>query len=176
MTKFEWLGDETDETIVWDGRPRIQTIIPAVVAAVVIFAGSVAVAVVQDQLLFVSVGVLGLAAPIGAYLRVTNTRYVVTDDALYRKSGVFSRTVRRVSLDRIQNSTLSQSVTGSMFGYGTISAEAAGGGEIRFENVNDPHEARTVIDSRLDRDDIPGTVEQWSAVLEAVRALRSAVE
>ncbi|ELZ82071.1 PH domain-containing protein [Haloferax larsenii] len=175
MSDIEWLG-ETDEAVVWDGRPRIQTVIPAVVAAVVILAGAALVAVQVNQPLFALVGVLGVVAPVWSYLRVVNTRYVVTTEALYKKTGVLSRNVRRVSLDRIQNSMLSQDITGSLFGYGTISAEAAGGGAIRFQKVNDPHEVRAEIDRHLDRDEIPGTVEQWTAVLEEVRALRAAVE
>ncbi|WEL25527.1 PH domain-containing protein [Haloferax volcanii] len=172
----DWLARGDDETVRWEGRPRIQTVIPAAVVglAVVVVAAVAAAANGVPELAVV--GLVGPLLPAWSYLRVTNTRYVVTDRALYRKTGVLSRTVQRVSLDRVQNSALSQGVTGSWFGYGTVSVEAAGGGAIRFEDVDDPGALRDRIEGHDDRDELPGTVEQWVAVRDEVRALRAAVE
>ncbi|KAB1196511.1 MULTISPECIES: PH domain-containing protein [Haloferax] len=176
MSIDDWMARGVDEVVVWEGRPRIQTILPAVVVGVVVLAGAVAVAFAVDQPLVGVVGLVGVAIPLLAYARVTNTRFAVTDRALYRKTGILSRTVQRVSLDRVQNSTFSQGLTGSMFDYGTVSVEAAGGGGIQFEDVNDPREVRSVIDRRLGDETLPGTVEQWTAVLDEVRALRTTLE
>ncbi|MFK5602806.1 PH domain-containing protein [Haloferax volcanii] len=172
----DWLARGDDETVRWEGRPRIQTVIPAAVVglAVVVVAAVAAAANGAPELAVV--GLVGPLLPAWSYLRVTNTRYVVTDRALYRKTGVLSRTVQRVSLDRVQNSALSQGVTGSWFGYGTVSVEAAGGGAIRFEDVDDPGALRDRIEGHDDRDEIPGSVEQWAAVRDEVRALRAALE
>ncbi|CQR50252.1 MULTISPECIES: PH domain-containing protein [Haloferax] len=174
----DWLARGDDETVRWAGRPRIQTVIPAAVVGAAIAVVSAAVAVVNDVPALALVALVGPLLPAWSYLRVTNTRFVVTDRALYRKTGVLSRTVQRVSLDRVQNSALSQGVTGSLFGYGTVAVEAAGGGAIRFDDVNDPGTVRDRIEGRDDRDsdEIPGTVEQWAAVRDEVRALRAAVE
>ncbi|ELZ60205.1 MULTISPECIES: PH domain-containing protein [unclassified Haloferax] len=172
----DWLARGDDETVRWEGRPRIQTVIPAAVVGGAIAVVSVAVAVANGAPELALVALVGLLLPAWSYLRVTNTRYVVTDRALYRKTGVLSRSVQRVSLDRVQNSALSQGVTGSWFGYGTVSVEAAGGGAIRFEDVDDPGALRDRIEGHDDRDELPGTVEQWAAVRDEVRALRAAVE
>ncbi|ELZ77238.1 PH domain-containing protein [Haloferax sp. Atlit-6N] len=174
----DWLARGDDETVRWAGRPRIQTVIPAAVVGGAIAVAAVAVAVVNDAPALALAALVGLLLPAWSYLRVTNTRFVVTDRALYRKSGVLSRTVQRVSLDRVQNSALSQGVAGSLFGYGTVSVEAAGGGAIRFEDVDDPGAVRDRIEGRDDRDgdELPGTVEQWVAVRDEVRALRAALE
>ncbi|KAB1194510.1 PH domain-containing protein [Haloferax sp. MBLA0076] len=175
MTVDEWMARAPDEVVVWEGRPRAQTIIPSLVVGVVIVAGAIAGATVTNEPLVGLVGVFGVFPPVWSYARVTNTRFVVTDRALYRKTGVLSRNVQRVSLDRVQNSTFSQGIAGSLFDYGTVTVEAAGGGRIQFENVNDPRAVRTEIDRRLDRDEIPGTIDQWTAVLDEVRALRTAL-
>ncbi|WP_411963181.1 PH domain-containing protein [Haloferax sp. YSMS24] len=176
MNVDEWMARGPDETVVWTGRPRIQTILPAVVVGVVVLAGAIAAAVVSDVLLVGIVGIVGLAVPLWSYARVTNTRFAVTDRALYRKTGVLSQSVQRVSLARVQNSTFTQGITGSIFGYGTISAEAAGGGRIQFEDIDDPRAVREIIDRRLGDEGIPGSVEQWSAVLDEIRSLRTALE
>ncbi|RDZ64994.1 hypothetical protein C5B90_01105 [Haloferax sp. Atlit-12N] len=174
----DWLARGDDETVRWEGRPRIQTVIPAAVVGLFILVAVAVAAAANGVPELAVVGLVGLLLPAWSYLRVTNTRFVVTDRALYRKTGVLSRTVQRVSLDRVQNSGLSQGVTGSLFGYGTVSVEAAGGGAISFEDVDDPGAVRDRIEGRNDRDgdEIPGTVEQWVAVRDEVRALRAALE
>ncbi|MFC7129697.1 PH domain-containing protein [Haloferax chudinovii] len=172
----DWLARGDDETVRWEGRPRIQTVIPAAVVGLFVVVAAAAAAAANGAPGVAAAGLVGLLLPAWSYLRVTNTRFVVTDRALYRKTGVLSRTVQRVSLDRVQNSALSQGVTGSLFGYGTVSVEAAGGGAIRFDDVDDPGAVRDRIEGRDDRGDLPGTVEQWAAVRDEVRALRAAVE
>ena len=172
MSVDAWMARGTDETLVWTGRPRIQTILPAVAVGVVVFGGALVAALAFETPPLGVVGIVGLAVPLWSYVRVTNTRFAVTDRALYRKTGVVSRSVQRVSLDRVQNSTFAQGITGSIFDYGTVSVEAAGGGQIRFEDIDDPREVRELIDRRLGDDEVPGSTEQWSAVLDEVRALR----
>ncbi|EMA07139.1 PH domain-containing protein [Haloferax denitrificans] len=174
----DWLARGDDETVRWEGRPRIQTVIPAAVVGLAIVVVAAVAAAANGVPELAVAGLVGFLLPAWSYLRVTNTRYVVTDRALYRKTGVLSRTVQRVSLDRVQNSALSQGVTGSLFGYGTVAVEAAGGGAIRFDDVDDPGAVRDRIEGRDDRDgdELPGTVEQWAAVRDEVRALRAALE
>lgn len=180
----DWLALGEGEEVRWNGHPRLTTVFPSVVVGLALAVGPV-VAVLWDVpettpdlppfvLLLVPVGV---AIPAWSYLAVTNTRFVVTDRALYRKTGVLSRRVRRVSLDRVQNSHFRQGVRGSLFGYGSIDFEVAGGGRVAFENVENAREFRAFVDERFGGESgIPGSVEQWTAVLEVVRALRRAVE
>lgn len=56
-----------------------------------------------------------------------------TDYALYRKTGVLSRRVSQAALSTVQNSSHSQSVTGSLVGYGAVESEIPGGGGLRIE-------------------------------------------
>ncbi|ELZ98625.1 PH domain-containing protein [Haloferax sulfurifontis] len=174
----DWLARGDDEAVRWEGRPRIQTVIPAAVVGLAIVVVAAVAAAANGVPELAVAGLVGFLLPAWSYLRVTNTRYVVTDRALYRKTGVLSRSVQRVSIDRVQNSALSQGVTGSLFGYGTVAVEAAGGGAIRFDDVDDPGAVRDRIEGRDDRDgdELPGTVEQWAAVRDEVRALRAALE
>jgi len=75
----------------------------------------------------------------------------------------------------VQNSAFSQDALGTLFGYGTVTLEVAGGDDIRFRRIEDPESVRRLVD-RATVDEIPGSLEQWRAVLAELRALRRVVE
>jgi membrane protein YdbS with pleckstrin-like domain len=170
----EWMARGDDEDVLWSGTPRVTTVLPAVAVGLVLAAVGVGGAVTQNQPALSLLVLIGLAIAVGAYLRVVNTRYVVTDHALYRKTGVLSRHVERVSLRRVQNSAFTQGVLGSLFDYGTVSVEAAGGGDISFADIDDPRAVRALVEKQVGGDEIPGSLDQWMAVRDEVRRLRSA--
>ena len=172
----QWMARGDDEDVLWSGHPRLPTVLPAVAVGFTLLVVGVGGAVTRGQLALLVLVPVGLAVSAGAYLRVVNTRYVVTDHALYRKTGVLSRRVDRVALRRVQNSAFTQGVLGSAFDYGTVSVEAAGGGAIAFADIDDPRAVRALVERQVGGDEIPGTVEQWAAVLDEVRALRGAFE
>ncbi|SFL56061.1 PH domain-containing protein [Halogranum rubrum] len=173
----EWMARGDDEDVLWSGRPRLPTILPAVAVGLVLVAVGVGGAVTENQLVLLLLVPVGVAIAVAAYLRVVNTRYVVTDHALYRKTGILSRHVERVSLHRVQNSAFTQGVLGSAFDYGTVSVEAAGGGAIAFSDINEPRAVRAFVEKQVgDDDEIPGTLDQWMAVRDEVRRLRTAFE
>jgi len=173
---WRWLGET--ESVVWEGRPRLSTIADSVVVGllVVLVAGWLAV---QVDPRLAAVGLLGVPIPIWGYLRVTNTTYLVTTRAIWVKTGVLGRSVRRTSLSKVQNTAYEQSIRGSLFGYGTVRIEVAGGRDISFRRVDDPRPVQESIDDQIgegtDRE-TPGSAEQWQAVLSSVRGIREAVE
>jgi uncharacterized membrane protein YdbT with pleckstrin-like domain len=172
----EWMARGDDEDVLWSGHPRVTTSLPGIVVGLALVVAGVGGAVTQNQPVLSLLAVVGVAVAVGAYLRVVNVRYVVTDHALYRKTGILSRHVERVSLHRVQNSAFTQGVLGSLFDYGTVSVEAAGGGTIAFADIDDPRAVRALVEREAGGDEIPGTVEQWTAVLDEVRELGAAFE
>jgi uncharacterized membrane protein YdbT with pleckstrin-like domain len=175
-----------DEELLWSGSPRLSAAADAAVAGALLLAVAVAgfLFLPADRPLAATVVLLalvalGLAIPLLRLLQLRRTTFAVSDTAVYARSGVLSRQVRRVGLERVQNSAYSQSLTGSLFGYGTVTLESAGGeAPVQFSRIETPREVRALVDRRVDRaaDPIPGTVEQWEAVLAATRELRTAVE
>ncbi|MCG1003157.1 MULTISPECIES: PH domain-containing protein [Halobacterium] len=170
------------ESVVWTGRPRVTVVIPAVVVGLVFAAVGLAGAAASDSWLPVVLVPFGVLVPAWRYLRNRRTQYVITDEALYKKTGVFSRAVSQASLHTVQNSAFSQSLTGSVFGYGSVEFEIAGGGDFTYQRIGDPREIRALVDEAVGRTDsvsggrraeqsVPGSVEQWRAVREEVRAL-----
>ncbi|WP_254821564.1 PH domain-containing protein [Haloglomus halophilum] len=174
-----------DEEVLWAGSPRLSAAIGAVVGGLVLVSGGVAGAVFlpPEASLFARglVALLipvGLAVPVYRVVELRRTRFAVSDAAVYARSGVLSREVRRVGLERVQNSAYTQSITGSLFGYGTVTFESAGGPSATFFRIETPREVRALVDRRAERarDPVPGTIEQWTEVLAEVRELRAAIE
>lgn len=161
---FDWLTLDEGEELVWHGKPHPSSLVPALVVGIPL-----------------SVVLVGLFVIAGAYLHRENTEYVVTTEALYRKSGVLSRNVQRVDFGKVQNTTYSQGFFGTQFGYGSVEISTAGGAgvELSFDSVADPKAVQERINARVKRDD-GGAGDGKAAVLDEIlaelRAIRGAME
>ena len=130
----DWLTLDEDEAIVWSGNPHESSLIPALVVGIPL-----------------SIVLVGLFIIAGAYLQRENTQYVVTTDALYKKTGVLSRDVQRIDFGKVQNTSYSQGFFGARFGYGNVDVSTAGGSgvEMQFSSVPDPREIQELINKRV---------------------------
>ncbi len=197
-----WLPLAGEETVQWQGGPRVQTIVPGVVAGLVfllvgtglLWSDATAVGSVLLAVLSVLTILAGIATPFWALLRIKSTEYVVTDRHLYRKSGVLGRRVTTVGYETVQNVSYAQGITGRLFDHGTVAFDTAGGSgtELAFSDVDDPSAVQQLVERRRARygggdgfggatglsgeRSLPGTPEQWAAVRDEVVALRRAVE
>lgn len=173
--KWRFLFD--DERIVWQGSPRFSAAADSIGIGVSIVIFALVMAVIVDIRLVLS-GMLGIGVIIWAIRRVQQTEYIVTTRAIWLKRGVINRTVRRIELSKVQNTAYSQPVTGSLFGYGTVTIEVAGGGDLQFRRIDNPKVARETITNRIGNtsERIPGSNDQWRSVLQLVREIRVAVE
>ncbi|RKD97745.1 PH domain-containing protein [Halopiger aswanensis] len=165
---LEWLSLDDGEELVWTGGPDRRTLLPAVLVGI--------------PLAIVLIGLLIIA---GEYLRVTNTHYVVTNRALYRKTGVLSRDVKRIEHGKVQDISYSQSALGAHFGYGTVEISTAGGSgvEMAFKSVPDPRAVQHVISDQRERDhtrrddrDEHTTDDVLGEILTELRAIRATLE
>jgi len=84
---------------------------------------------------------LGVAIPVWKYFALQGVQYVITDEALYVKRGVLTRSVTQANLETVQNSSFGQDITGSIFGYGSVTFEIAGGDDLSFRR------SRTLVQS-----------------------------
>ncbi|WP_246999568.1 PH domain-containing protein [Halosolutus gelatinilyticus] len=163
---LEWLSLDADEEVVWASGPDRRTLIPALLVGIPL-----------------SIVLIGIFVIVGEYFRVTNTHYVVTDQALYKKTGVFSRDVKRIEHGKIQDISYSQSALGNHFGYGDVDVSTAGGSgvELSFDSVPDPRAVQQRISELIDRprregDDERSTDDALAEILTELRAIRAAVE
>jgi len=165
---MDWLTLDEDEELVWSGKPHKSSLIPALIVGV--------------PLSLVLVGLLVIAS---AYLYRENTQYVVTTDALYRKSGVLSRDVQRIDFGKVQNTSYSQGFLGTRFGYGTVDISTAGGSgvEMQFQSVPDPRQVQEAINKRVKatRGDASSESGETKAdvldeILDELRGIRATLE
>ncbi|WEL19936.1 PH domain-containing protein [Candidatus Nanohalococcus occultus] len=99
----------------------------------------------------------------------TFTDYVVTNQALYRKSGIFSRNVQKIGLDKVQNISFSQGLLGKNFGYGNVDISTAGGSgvEMRFLGIQEPKTVQETI-NRQTKTDKKGSEKTEKDLLKAI--------
>ncbi|WP_247730567.1 PH domain-containing protein [Halovivax limisalsi] len=163
----DWLHLAGDETVLWSSRPHPIALGSRFVSALAITVFAlVATAWAWDRgytlvgWVAVSVALLGIVAATAAYVRWTNTRYVITSDQLYAKRGVISRSVTQLSLERVQNTTLEQSVAGRILGYGDVAVYTAGSGspEVTFVRAPTPGDARSALATQIGRSGNAGRV------------------
>lgn len=90
---------------------------------------------------------LGLAA----YFIRRGTRYTVTEDRVYRRFGLVSRAENTIAVDDVRDVQLRQSITGRLFGYGTVVVSTAGTGrtEIDFKGVGSPISVRDTLQATI---------------------------
>lgn len=161
--ELEWLSLEDDETIVWVGGPDRRTLVPT-------FAIGIPLSIV----------LVGILIIVGEYLRVRNTAYVITDAAVYRKTGVLSRDVKRIDHEKVQDISYSQSALGSAFGYGTVELTTAGGAgvEMAFRSVADPRTVQQRISEQVASHRDPDRAEDdvLEEILAELRAIRTILE
>ena len=82
-------------------------------------------------LCFVGIGIL-------LWIRIWTTEMAITDRRLIYKRGWIFRTTEELSLRRIEEVNLRQSILGRIFGYGTVQVQGMGGSDIRLPTMADP--------------------------------------
>ena len=157
-----WLTLEAEEELRWQAQPHKSSLIPALVVGL--------------PLSLVLIGIPIIAA---AYFNRENTEYVLTTEALYKKTGILSRDVQRIDFGKVQNTSYSQGVVGSRYGYGNVDISTAGGSgvEMQFRSVPEPRALQERINSRIAarRDDAADDEESPAEVLDDIRAELQAI-
>jgi membrane protein YdbS with pleckstrin-like domain len=108
---------------------------------------------VQNGLsLVLVVGILGAAVWAGIrYLKWTTTNFVVTDDRLIFRHGVFAKSGVQIPLERINNVNFHQTFIERMFGAGDLLIESGGeSGQSRFTDVRHPDQLQKLIHAQID--------------------------
>jgi uncharacterized membrane protein YdbT with pleckstrin-like domain len=72
------------------------------------------------------------------FIRGISLEVAVTTDRFVKKTGFVSITTEEVSLDKIEEVNVDESIIGRIFGYGTVSVHGTGAGDISVDLVTDP--------------------------------------
>ena len=66
------------------------------------------------------------------------TERVLTDKRYIQKTGWIKRETEGISLDRVEEVNLKQTIIGRIFGFGTIDLSGTGSGKIILNYIDDP--------------------------------------
>ncbi|EMA53121.1 PH domain-containing protein [Halococcus thailandensis] len=152
----DWVTLTEGEDVLWQGHPSLRLVTPsAVVALALAIAGIALTSVLSDPSIrwFPLLGIpLGIAVIAWAYVSLVSTQYVLTDEEIYRKTGIVNQSVAQIRLDRVQNTTFSQSLTERLFSYGDITIYTAGSDtmDITLSNVPEPERVNQRLTEALD--------------------------
>ena len=164
---LDWLTLDDGEEVLWASTPHKSSLVPALVIGI--------------PLSFVLIGIPIL---ISSYLNYTNTNYVVTSRGLYRKRGIFSRDVKQIGFDKVQNISYTQSAVGARLGYGTVEISTAGssGVELQFQSIPTPAAIQELISREIERREDSGRDQEADAdavldeILAELRGIRRALD
>ena len=194
MSVPDWVPAGNEETVRWQGQPRTRVVhlgIAAGVALALVVLGGATLAATSGAVPATVAAAVGLVLALlafgvpagGTWLWRWSTRYVLTDAALYHRTGVLSLTVTELRLGKVQNTSYSQGIFGAMFGHGTVTVDTAGsqGAELTLRQLDGPKAVHQRIagaagSAKGERGaGIPGSLAAWKAVRSEVRGIRTAV-
>jgi uncharacterized membrane protein YdbT with pleckstrin-like domain len=90
-------------------------------------------------------GVIGLLHLFSAWIKRVSTELAVTDRRVIHKTGFFSRKTQEMNREKVESVDVSQSITGRIFGYGTVLVRGVGSTWEPFANIADPLTFRSNI-------------------------------
>jgi len=167
--RYDWLTLDSDEEILWSGKPAAETMYGAYLVGI-------------PLILLLGFGLLIIAS---TYLTRKNTDYVITDKSVYKKTGILSRSVSEVEYEKVQNTSFSVGVVGRYFDYGNVDISTAGGSgvEMTLRGVTEPQDIQKRLSRRVK--EIQGSAgatdeetkgDVLDEILTELRAIRVAVE
>ena len=89
-------------------------------------------------LLFLGVFIIGIIIFIKMMINKWTTERVLTDSRYIQKTGWIARDTEEISIYKIEEVDLSQSILGRILGYGSISVSGTGSGNIVLKSIDDP--------------------------------------
>ena len=89
-------------------------------------------------LLFLGVFIIGIIIFIKMMINKWTTERVLTDSRYIQKTVWISRDTEEISIYKIEELDLSQTILGRILGYGSISVSGTGSGNIVLKSIDDP--------------------------------------
>jgi uncharacterized membrane protein YdbT with pleckstrin-like domain len=141
------------EEVVFEGHPSWRALLAFYVygvVAVVLVGVVLDLAVGTGAGIGAAAGLLVLVLLIG-FIRRMATTYMVSNQRLYIRRGIFSRHVQQTRVDRIQNVNTDQTLLQRMLFVGTVDFDTAGtdDSDFRFVGIGNPSRVAAAVDHAL---------------------------
>ncbi|PSQ45874.1 hypothetical protein BRD17_00710 [Halobacteriales archaeon SW_7_68_16] len=153
----DWLHLGSTEEVIWAGHRTRYTLLPTFLLVGVLAAVGLGLFVERVlpagfTFLPLALVVIGLAIGGYRYLEWRTTIYVLTNQEIYSKSGIISRDVTHIRYERIQNTSMDQTILGRVLSFGDIIVFTAGTSlqELILDDVPNPSKLGEIVADRLD--------------------------
>jgi uncharacterized membrane protein YdbT with pleckstrin-like domain len=147
------------EVVVFEGHPSWRAVLSFYIGG---FAGAVIVAVVVALVASIPLGVLAAVVLLAlvivvGLIRRWATDYMVSNQRLYIRRGIFARHVQQTRVDRIQNVNTHQRFRDRLLRVGTVDFDTAGtdDADFKFVGIGNPGRVAEAVDRALR--DMPGS-------------------
>jgi uncharacterized membrane protein YdbT with pleckstrin-like domain len=97
------------------------------------------------QIVAAVLGFFGLGRLVGAWIKRRSTALAVTNFRVIHKTGFFSRNTQEMNRAKVESVEVKQSLTGRIFGYGTVLVRGVGSTWEPFAHIADPLSFRSNI-------------------------------
>lgn len=91
-----------------------------------------------------------LPIPIYMYLKYRTTEQAITNRKVIKRTGIISRVIDEIRLDKAETVEFKQSVLGRILNYGDVIVTGTGTSKVVFNFVTEPRELKNYIDNLLD--------------------------
>ena len=89
-------------------------------------------------LLFFGIFIIGIIIFFSMLINKWTTERVLTDSRYIQKIGWIARNTEEISINKIEEVVLSQTILGRILGYGSISISGTGSGKISLTSIDNP--------------------------------------
>ncbi len=89
-------------------------------------------------LLFLGIFIIGIIIFIKMMINKWTTERVLTNSRYIQKNGWIARNTEEISIHKIEEVDLLQTILGRILGYGSISISGTGSGNILLKSIDDP--------------------------------------
>ncbi len=144
--------------ILWKGHPSLYLSAPSIFLGLVLVVGGLGLmAWISRSSIFWWIGpILSIGGVISlgiTYLRWRSQWYVLTTEEVYKKSGLISTDVVQIRLDRIQNTTYSQSFLDKLFAHGDVTIYTSGSStiDLTLKDIPQPQTVNRLLTEQLDQ-------------------------
>jgi uncharacterized membrane protein YdbT with pleckstrin-like domain len=138
------------ETIIYEGHPSWRSILDFYAKGLVVALIPAVILVILDKTgigIAVFAVIFGLTILVGLLKRI-GTTFVITNERLHIRRGLFSKSVQQTLLERVQNVNTSQSFFERLLRVGTVDFDTAGtdDSDFVFNGVGSPADVVAAVD------------------------------
>jgi len=84
-------------------------------------------------------------------LVILTTEFAITNRRIIAKKGIIQQNSMEILLSKVESITISQTLDGRVFGFGTVTVTGSGGTKEFFKSISNPLELRNQVNNQISK-------------------------